>query len=163
MAPIPTHASATRSDVAKLHRIHADYAGDLDVDTLAGEAGMSVPAFHASFKTVTRTSPIQYLKTVRLHKARLLMVQEGVSASTAAVRVGYESASQFSREFKRFLGRPPAEEATLMKRALIVTPLKGRLGVRHGTVNAPGIRPTRCRMPLPCWRRANSTLFPYVN
>lgn len=111
------HAKINRA----LRRIHADYAGDLDVDTLADEAGMSVAAFHASFKTVTGTSPIQYLKTVRLHKARLLMVQDGVNASTAAVRVGYESPSQFSREFKRFFGRPPLEEAWAMKNALLVT------------------------------------------
>ncbi len=115
------HAKINRA----LRRIHADYAGDLDVDTLADEAGMSIAAFHASFKAVTQTSPIQYLKTVRLHKARLLMVQDGVSASTAALRVGYESVSQFSREFKRFFGRPPAQEATLMKNALVVSTLEG--------------------------------------
>lgn len=118
------HAKINRA----LRRIHADYAGDLDVDTLADEAGMSVAAFHASFKAVTGTSPIQYLKTVRLHKARLLMVQDGINASTAAVRVGYESASQFSREFKRFFGRPPLEEALAMKNALLVS--------SHSTVSA---------------------------
>lgn len=123
------HARINRA----LRRIHADYAGDLDVETLSDEAGMSVAAFHANFKTVTQTSPIQYLKTVRLHKARLLMVQDGVNASTAAVRVGYESPSQFSREFKRFFGRPPAEEAKLMKSALIVAPaqrVRGYLSVQ---------------------------------
>lgn len=113
------HAKINRA----LRRIHSDYAGDLDVDTLADEAGMSVAAFHANFKAVTNTTPIQYLKTVRLHKARLLMVQDGINASTAAVRVGYESASQFSREFKRFFGRPPSEEAVQMRNALIVSPL----------------------------------------
>lgn len=112
------HARINRA----LRRIHDGFAGDLDVETLASEAGMSVAAFHANFKAVTRTSPIQYLKTVRLHKARLLMIQDGVNASTAAVRVGYESASQFSREFKRFFGRPPAEEASMMRNALIVAP-----------------------------------------
>jgi AraC-like DNA-binding protein len=98
-----------------LRRIHAQYDDDMDVATLADEAGMSVASFHANFKAVTHTSPIQYLKNTRLHKARLLMVQDGVNASTASNRVGYESASQFSREFKRFFGRSPVEEANYMK------------------------------------------------
>lgn len=118
------HAKINRA----LRRIHSDYAGDLDINTLADEAGMSVAAFHSNFKSVTHTSPIQYLKTVRLHKARMLMIQDGVTASTAAVKVGYESPSQFSREFKRFFGRPPAEEATLMKSALIVSAAETRPG-----------------------------------
>lgn len=102
-----------------LRRIHAEYAADLDVPRLAEEAGMSLAAFHHHFKQVTRTSPIQYLKTTRLHKARLLMVHEGLSAATASGRVGYESASQFSREFKRFFGGTPREEAERMKSVLV--------------------------------------------
>jgi AraC-like DNA-binding protein len=105
-----------------LRRIHAGYDRPLDVATLASDAGMSVAAFHAHFKAVTRSTPIQYLKTTRLHKARLLMVQDGVSAATASHLVGYESSSQFSREFKRFFGRTPATEAAFMKNALIQLP-----------------------------------------
>jgi AraC-like DNA-binding protein len=105
-----------------LRRIHAGYDVAVDVPTLAREAGMSVAAFHAHFKAVTNATPIQYLKTVRLHKARLLMVQDGVSAAAASHLVGYESSSQFSREFKRFFGRPPAHEAAVMKDALIQLP-----------------------------------------
>jgi AraC-like DNA-binding protein len=105
-----------------LRRIHSAYSEPLDVETLAGEAGISIAAFHARFKSVTMTSPIQYIKTTRLHKARLLMVQDGLSAATASVRVGYESASQFSREFKRFFGRTPQEEAREMRNALALTP-----------------------------------------
>jgi AraC-like DNA-binding protein len=60
---------------------------------------MSVSALHHHFKAVTSTSPVQYLKAVRLHKARMLILYEGVGAEVAAGRVGYESASQFSREF----------------------------------------------------------------
>jgi AraC-like DNA-binding protein len=97
-----------------LRRIHLDYHQHLDVDTLAQEANLSAAAFHAHFKTVTATSPIQYLKATRLHKARLLMIQDGVSASRASSRVGYESASQFSREFKRLFGRTPVEEQKLL-------------------------------------------------
>ena len=105
-----------------LRRIHAGYSEALSVEALAREAGVSVPAFHARFKAITQTSPIQYIKTTRLHKARLLMVQDGASAQTAAARVGYESASQFSREFKRFFGRTPAEDAAQMKDVLALVP-----------------------------------------
>ena len=71
---------------------------------------------------MTLTSPIQYLKTTRLHKARLLMVQDGMSAASASHQVGYESPSQFSREFKRFFGRTPAQEASTMKDTLAQFP-----------------------------------------
>jgi AraC-like DNA-binding protein len=112
------HQSQFGKIAKALRRIHTDYHGDLDVTKLADEAGMSVPAFHANFKAVTATSPIQYVKTTRLHKARLLMIQDGISAALASARVGYESASQFSREFKRFFGRTPLEEARVMKSLL---------------------------------------------
>lgn len=100
-----------------LRRIHNDYAQPLDVDTLAREAGLSVPAFHAHFKAVAATSPIQYIKSVRLHQARLMMIRDNVTAAGAAARVGYESASQFNREFKRLFGRSPGEEAREMRSA----------------------------------------------
>jgi AraC-like DNA-binding protein len=116
------HQSQFGKIAKALRRIHTDYHGDLDVTKLADEAGMSVPAFHANFKAVTATSPIQYVKTTRLHKARLLMVQDGITAAVASARVGYESASQFSREFKRFFGRTPLEEARLMKTQLGAMP-----------------------------------------
>ena len=109
--------------VAKaLRRIHADYAQALDVAHLAGEAGMSVPAFHAHFKTVTQTSPIQYIKSTRLHQARLLMIRDGVTAAAASARVGYESPSQFSREFKRFFGRTPVEEVRDLRASFALSP-----------------------------------------
>lgn len=100
-----------------LRRIHTDYAQPLDVAALAREAGLSVPAFHAHFKTVAATSPIQYIKSVRLHQARLMMIRDHVTAAGAAVRVGYESPSQFNREFKRLFGRSPGEEAREMRSA----------------------------------------------
>jgi len=117
-----THQSQFGKIAKALRRIHAEYNGDLDVGGLAQECGMSVPAFHVHFKAVTQTSPIQYVKVTRLHQARLLMIQDGTSAAHAAARVGYESASQFSREFKRFFGRTPQEEAAFMKNALTTTP-----------------------------------------
>ena len=76
---------------------------------------MSVSAFHHNFKAVTSTSPLQYLKSYRLHKARMMMIHDGMKASAAAMRVGYESASQFSREFKRFFSVTPGEDAARIR------------------------------------------------
>jgi AraC-like DNA-binding protein len=98
-----------------LASMQINYAQALDVTTLAEDAGMSVSAFHHNFKAITETSPLQYLKTIRLHKARMLMAQEGLGAGAAADRVGYESTSQFSREFKRFFGATPLEETCRMR------------------------------------------------
>jgi AraC-like DNA-binding protein len=95
---------------AILRRIHANFADPLNVALLAEEAGMSVTAFHQHFKAVTSASPMQYVKAVRLHKARMLIHHDSVGAAVAAYRVGYESASQFSREYKRLFGRSPGEE-----------------------------------------------------
>lgn len=104
-----------------LRWIHARYAEPFSVGQIAGEVGMSVSAFHHRFKAATASSPVQYLKSVRLHKARDLIVNEGVGAAQAALSVGYESASQFSREFKRFFGASPSDEARRM-RAFISRP-----------------------------------------
>lgn len=98
-----------------LKRIESQYTENLSVDQLAAEANMSVSAFHHNFKSVTSTSPLQYLKTYRLHKARMLMIHDGMKASAAAMRVGYESASQFSREFKRYFGMTPGEDAARIR------------------------------------------------
>ena len=104
------------SQIARvLKRIHFEYPHSLDVETMAEEAAMSVSAFHQSFKAVTSTSPLQYLKSIRLHKARMLMLQDGLNAYSAAERVGYESASQFSREFKRMFGCTPAGDTAKTK------------------------------------------------
>lgn len=102
-----------------LNRIHSEYAKALDMTTLAMEAGMSVSTFHSHFKSVTASSPLQYLKNIRLHKARMMMVHEGTTAAVAAREVGYESASQFSREFKRYFGDGPASEANRLRESLM--------------------------------------------
>ena len=99
-----------------LRRIHAEYAEPLEIKSLAEEAHMSLTVFHRRFKETTSTPPLQYLKAIRLHKARLLLTQEGIYAGEAAHRVGYESTSQFSREFKRLFGRSPSQEAARSRR-----------------------------------------------
>jgi len=102
-----------------LHRLHTQFARNVDVNSLAHEAGMSASTFHAHFKAITAASPLQYLKSLRLHKARMLMVHEGLNAGTAAHQVGYESVSQFSREFKRLFGESPSTSASTLRRALV--------------------------------------------
>lgn len=105
-----------------LQRIHAAYRQPLDVKQLADAAGMSTPSFHSHFKAVTCSSPMQYLKSTRLHQARLLMVREGMTAAAACHAVGYESTSQFNREFKRLFGLTPAKEARRMLDRFSVPP-----------------------------------------
>ena len=83
----------------------------LDVPTIAHQAGMSVSSLHHDFKRATRMTPVQYLKQVRLLRARQLILDEGCQAAEAALRVGYGSPSQFSREFKRYFGLPPRRYA----------------------------------------------------
>jgi AraC-like DNA-binding protein len=94
-----------------LHQIHRDYEKSLNIGQLAKVAGMSPSVFHQHFKSVAATTPVQYLKAVRLHKARSLLIDERLGAASAAARVGYQSPSQFSREFKRFFGYPPTSVA----------------------------------------------------
>ena len=98
-----------------MRTLHARYAERLDVAALAQEARMSQPSFHRHFRDVTGTTPMQYLKSTRLHQARLLMLRDALPAANAAFAVGYESASQFSREFKRLFGRTPLAEIDWMK------------------------------------------------
>jgi len=105
-----------------LRRIHATYAQPLDVAQLASDAGMSVPTFHAHFKAITQTSPMQYVKSTRLHQARLLMLRQGITAEAACHTVGYSSTSQFNREFKRLFGLTPAAEAKRMRETFSLPP-----------------------------------------
>ncbi|EXE51711.1 bacterial regulatory helix-turn-helix s, AraC family protein [Acinetobacter sp. 766875] len=87
--------------------IQRDYYHNLTVQELAKQAGMSVSLFHQAFKKVTNYSPLQYIKITRLHKARDLILNNQMGVAEAAYQVGYVSASQFSREFKRLFGVPP--------------------------------------------------------
>jgi AraC-like DNA-binding protein len=74
---------------------------------------------------MTGTSPMRYVQSTRLHQARLLMLRQHATAGAAAAAVGYESASQFSREFKRLFGRPPVEEVERMKRDFALPAVQG--------------------------------------
>ena len=103
------HSGAFSQVAYALKTMQSDYAGKLDVKQLANKARMSASGFHRAFKEITSDSPMQYLKKIRLTKARDLMMQENLKAYIAADKVGYESSSQFSREFKRYFGQSPAE------------------------------------------------------
>src|SRR4029453_14283780 len=109
---------------AALQWIHAHYAEPFSVARLAGDVGMSGSALPHQFKALTPSPPVQYLKSIRLPKARALIVNERAGAAVAATTVGYESASQFSREFKRFFGASPIDEARRM-RAFVADPAAG--------------------------------------
>jgi AraC-like DNA-binding protein len=101
-----------------VQRMHRDFAERIDVSGLAREAGMSASTFHARFKTVTGVTPLAYQKLIRLHKAKELMVNSGATAQSAAVTVGYESVSQFSREFSRLFGDSPGAVASQLRAQL---------------------------------------------
>lgn len=92
-----------------IERMRTDYTQDLQVAALAQDAAMSASSYHASFKAVTGQSPMQYLKAVRLHRARELLTVDGRRATEVAFDVGYQSPSQFSKEYKRFFGRSPSQ------------------------------------------------------
>ena len=85
-----------------------------DISAIARFAGMGNSTLHHVFEKIVGQSPIQYLKKIRLHQARLMIVSSGLSASEAAYKVGYNNASQFSREFKRQFGLPPSRAAEIL-------------------------------------------------
>jgi len=108
-------AIATAGDqsyrTAKVIRwIRANYTKTMRVEDLAHIAGMSMSTLHHHFRSLTSMSPLQYQKQLRLHAARQRMLVEGLDAADAAFSVGYESASQFNREYSRFFGRPPMKD-----------------------------------------------------
>ncbi|HEX3397164.1 MAG TPA: AraC family transcriptional regulator [Steroidobacteraceae bacterium] len=91
------------------------YAAPLRIEELADTVHMSPSALHHRFKAVTAMSPLQYQKHLRLHEARRLMFADGIESATAGHRVGYESASQFSREYRRLFGAPPRSEIARLR------------------------------------------------
>ena len=106
--------SAMARLVAAIAWIRRDFNLPLRVEALAGKAAMSVSAFHRHFKAATSLSPVQYQKRIRLMHARTLMVAKGSSVAAAAYDVGYESATQFSREYARLFGMAPLRDAARM-------------------------------------------------
>jgi AraC-like DNA-binding protein len=109
---------------SKLHQVSraiawlkANYARPFSMEALAQEARMSPSALHQHFKAVTAMSPLQYQKQLRLQEARHLIVGHARDAASAAYEVGYESSTQFSREYSRLFGAPPARDAARLREA----------------------------------------------
>lgn len=95
--------------------IRANYSEPLQVAALAKMVGMGVSTLHHHFRTLTALSPLQYQKLVRLQTARARMLTEDLDAAGAAFEVGYESASQFNREYSRFFGQPPMRDVRALR------------------------------------------------
>jgi AraC-like DNA-binding protein len=105
-----SHASAIARAIAQIRR---DYSASIEIPELARSVGMSTSSFHKHFKAVTSSSPLQYQKDLRLLTARRLLVEGARTVSAAAFEVGYESPSQFSREYARKFGVQPSKDAAL--------------------------------------------------
>jgi transcriptional regulator GlxA family with amidase domain len=95
--------------------IRTHFAQPVTVEEMAASVRMSASTFHERFKAVTSMSPLQYQKVLRLHEARRLMLFQGLDGSDACQRVGYLSASQFTREYGRFFGSPPARDIARLR------------------------------------------------
>jgi AraC-like DNA-binding protein len=95
--------------------IRANYAKPLRVEDLAEIAGMGISTLHHHFRVLTAMSPLQYQKQFRLQAARGRMLMDGLDAASAAFEVGYESASQFNREYSRFFGQPPMRDIRALR------------------------------------------------
>jgi AraC-like DNA-binding protein len=104
--------------IQSIMRLRDSYGSNITVTALASEAGMSVPSYHVHFKALTGSSPMQYVKSVRLHEARLMIARQGQSIAEVAASVGYASPAQFSRDFKRHFQRTASEEAKWVRRHL---------------------------------------------
>jgi AraC-like DNA-binding protein len=109
-------AGAPAQRVARAIRLLRDhFAEPLRIETLAKHVGMSPSALHLHFKNVTALSPPQYQKQLRIQEARRLMIGEGLDAGEAAFRVGYESPSQFGREYRRMFGNSPHRDVAALQ------------------------------------------------
>ncbi len=108
---LPFRNSESQRVATVVRYIQENYTQSHNISSIAGFAGMAKSTLHHAFEKTVGQSPIQYLKKIRLHNARKLIVINGQSASEAAYNVGYSSASQFSREYKRQFGLPPSQTA----------------------------------------------------
>jgi AraC-like DNA-binding protein len=101
--------------------LKTNYAKPLRVEELASVAQMGVSTFHHHFRSLTAMSPLQYQKRLRLHVARMRMIADGLDAASAAFEVGYESPSQFNREYRRIFGQSPMRDVKARRSGAIST------------------------------------------
>ncbi len=107
--------SATQRIVKVITKIKDDFAEKLDIPALAKLVSMSESSLYHNFKKITTMSPLQFQKTLRLHEARLRLMSQDIDASQVAFDIGYESPSQFSREYARMFGFPPKADVKRLK------------------------------------------------
>ncbi|WP_144729982.1 AraC family transcriptional regulator [Acinetobacter oleivorans] len=117
--PMLQHLAAVGSPSQQISKVIAwiklNYTNNISVDELAAKAHMSSSTFRQHFRTITGLSPLQYLKNLRLQDARHWMLYEDMDAGNAAIRVGYESVTQFNREYARMFGEPPLRDIKRMR------------------------------------------------
>ena len=113
------HITSGQGRVAQVGRaiawIGKNFRERFSIERLAAEAGMSPSSLHEHFRAVTAMTPLQFQKQLRLQDARSLMLVQDIDVTTAALRVGYESPSQFSREYRRHFGEPPARDIARLR------------------------------------------------
>ncbi|WP_417320268.1 AraC family transcriptional regulator [Emcibacter sp.] len=115
IAQLAIKGSNLQRIAAVIHKLKSDFDKPISVDQLAEIAGMSLSSFHAHFKKVTAMSPLQYQKRLRLTEARQIMLTDALDAASTAYRVGYDSPSQFSREYARLFGAPPVRDVAKLR------------------------------------------------
>lgn len=115
LSQIALESSQTQRIARAIDWLGRNFDKPIHIEDVAREANMSVSGFHRHFKAVTAMSPLQYQKHLRLQVARRLMLSEDLDAATAGLQVGYESPSQFSREYSRLFGAPPLRDLTRLR------------------------------------------------
>lgn len=130
-----SHRIARAIDWLKIH-----YTQPLRIEELAARVQMSPSSLHHQFRQLTAMSPLQYQKWLRLNEARRLMLSEDADAASAAFRVGYESPSQFSREYSRLFGAPPRRDVESMRPSVAVDPLPAPPRASASAGAAPALR-----------------------
>ncbi|OJH36366.1 AraC family transcriptional regulator [Cystobacter ferrugineus] len=116
------HITSSQGRVAQVGRaigwIGKNFREGFRIERLAAEVGMSPSSLHEHFRAVTAMTPLQFQKQLRLQEARSLMLVDDIDVTTAALRVGYESPSQFSREYRRHFGEPPARDIARLRASM---------------------------------------------
>lgn len=116
---LPELGGHTHRIAKAVERLRKEFDQPLRSEVLAKELGMSLSGFHQRFKAITDLSPLQYQKQLRLHEARRLMLGEGLDASTAGYRVGYDDPSHFSRDYKKQFGQSPIRDVERLRSTVL--------------------------------------------